>query len=177
MASASFQTPRMTAHRLSPADLTILRDIHTDLATMKTLSADGSVLAEETSRAILDQHLRHWAAYDFGMWVFLQRRNEEAIGYCGLRQYELQGAAEIELFFGVRSKFFRMGFGTEMARAVIAIGFQEIGLSSVIAFTLKDNAGSRALMATIGMGYQRLIEHAGLPHLMYRLNRVSLTIR
>jgi RimJ/RimL family protein N-acetyltransferase len=136
---------------------------------MKTLSVDESVPTEEMSRAIFAAHMKHWDLYDFGIWLFSKKTNAEFVGYCGLRNYRLSDADEIELYFGLRSRFFRLGFGTEMARAVTDIGFTELRLTSIIGFTAESNAGSRALMTKLGMSHDGIIEHAGLPHLMYRL--------
>jgi ribosomal-protein-alanine N-acetyltransferase len=169
MAPEHFEASRMIAYRPTHADFATLRKIHTDPATMKTLSEDGSILTEETSRAIFERHMLHWEKNYFGMWLFSLTRSGEAIGYCGLRNYTLQGTEEMELFFGVHSRFFRLAFGTEMARAVVDIGFRVLNLTSVIGFTLADNVGSTALMVGLGMKYDGLVEHAGLPRLLYRL--------
>ena len=167
----SFDTARLTARRPSDADFVVFRRIHTDTGTMKTLSVDGSVLTEKESREVLDRHLRHWDRNEFGIWLFSNLSNGKSIGYCGLRKYELGGEPETELFYGVRSKFFRMGYGFEMASAVVDAGFKDLDLRSVIAFTLADNSASRALMMKLGMQYEGVIEHACMPHVLYRLTR------
>ena len=167
----SFDTARMNARRPSEDDFSVFRDIHTDADTMKMLSVDGSVLTEKESREVLQRHLTHWTTNEFGVWLFANQLNGESIGYCGFRNYKLGSRPETELFYGVRSKFFRLGYGTEMARAVVDAGFKNLDLPSVIAFTLADNTASRALMMKLGMQYEGTIEHAGMPHLLYRLTR------
>ena len=141
----------MVAHRPSDDDFAVLRGIHTDAETMKTLSVNGSVLTEQESREVLDRHLTHWDANKYGIWLFSDLLNGESIGYCGLRNYKLGGRPETELFYGIRSRFFRMGYGIEMASAVVDAGFKNLDLPSVIAFTLADNTASRALMMKLGM--------------------------
>jgi ribosomal-protein-alanine N-acetyltransferase len=59
--------------------------------------------------------------------------------------------------------------GTEIAQAVLTVGFTEIRAPSVIGFTLSTNRASRALMTKLGMTYEGPMEHAGLPHQLYRL--------
>ncbi len=171
MSLNSFDTARMIARRPSEADFPLFRAIHTDAETMKMLSEDGSVLTKKQSREVLNRHLVHWDANEFGIWLFSELSNGENIGYCGLRNYKLGSRPETELFYGLRSKFFRMGYGIEMARAVVDAGFRNLDLPSVIAFTLADNAASRALMIKLGMQYEGAIEHAGMPHVLYRLTR------
>lgn len=169
MSLNSFDTKRLFARRPTETDFAVFRGIHTDAGTMKTLSADGSVLSEPESRAVLDRHLTHWKENGFGIWLFFDQVGGENIGYCGLRNYKLDDQAETELFYGVRSRVFQMGYGTEMARAVIDAGFKNLDLTSVIAFTLADNIASQALMIRLGMQYEGMIEHAGMPHVLYRL--------
>ena len=41
----------------------------------------------------------------------------------------------------------------------------------MISFTVHGNAASRAVMEKLGMTYERDLEHAGLPHVLYRLAR------
>ena len=173
MASPHFITPRLAAHRLSAGDFATFRAIHTDVLTMQTLSADGSIPSEEMSRAIFDRHLKHWDEHDYGLWLLSLTASGESVGYCGLRRMTLRGVAEVELFFGLHSRFFRQGLGTEIAHAVLEMGFREIRTASVIGFTLSTNRASRALMTKLGMTYEGPMEHAGLPHQLYRLTRSS----
>ena len=164
-----FETKRLAARRPTEADFPTFRQIHTDKGTMKSLSVDGSILTERQSREVLDRHLTQWESKAFGIWLFSAKSDGASIGYCGLRSYELQGSPEIELFYGVHSRHFRRGFGFEMAQAVVCQGFEVLGLPSLIAFTLEENVASRGLMVKLGMRYEGLIEHVGLPHVLYRL--------
>lgn len=50
-----------------------------------------------------------------------------------------------------------------MARAVLEIGFRDLAMRSLIAFTLPENTASRRVMEKLGMQYEGVIEHAGLP--------------
>ena len=59
-----------------------------------------------------------------------------------------------------------------MTRAVLAAGF-ELGLPDVVAFTLPENGRSRRVMEKSGLTYDKPIEWAGLPHVLYRIRRGS----
>lgn len=136
---------------------------------MATLSEDGSIIGESASRDILTRHIKHWDDHDFGVWLFDRSIDREPIGYCGLRTCASLDPPEIELFFGVRSQYFKNGFGTEMARTVLSLGFNDLNVKSVVGFTLENNSGSRALMAKIGMSYVGVVDHTGIPHCLYRI--------
>ena len=63
------------------------------------------------------------------------------------------------------------GLATELARAAIAVGFGPLGRETLVALTLPDNRASRRVMEKAGLGYERDVEHAGLPHVLYRIHR------
>jgi ribosomal-protein-alanine N-acetyltransferase len=69
---------------------------------------------------------------------------------------------------------------TEGARAVVRYGFEELGLDSVVSFTVPENLRSRRVMEKIGMTHDPRddFDHPLLPeghplrrHVLYRLTR------
>jgi len=133
--------------------------------------ADGQIPSEEQITALCERHLQHWARHGFGAWQIFETASGAYIGQCGIRNCRLQAESAIEIFFALRSPYFRRGFGTEMARAVMQIGFRDVGAESLVGFTLPENVGSRRLMEKLGMHYEGVVEHAGLPHVLYRIAR------
>jgi RimJ/RimL family protein N-acetyltransferase len=72
------------------------------------------------------------------------------------------------------------GLATEGARAVVSYGFEELGLDSVVSFTVPENLRSRRVMEKIGMTHDprddfdhpRLQDgHPLRRHVLYRLKR------
>jgi [ribosomal protein S5]-alanine N-acetyltransferase len=171
VAAAEFQTPRLTGRRLTPDSARLQWQLFTDPGTMRTLSIDGGTASDDQIREICTRHLQHWAEHQFGMWQIFEAATHDFVGNCGLRHYSLQGAPEIELFFALRSAYFRRGYATEMAAAVIDMGFEQIGAASIVSFTMAHNVGSRRVMMKLGMQYEGVIQHAGHPHVLYRLKR------
>jgi [ribosomal protein S5]-alanine N-acetyltransferase len=169
MATTLFRTARLTGRRIMEDGIVLQRELLTDPLTIRTLSADGLIPTEDEIQAICRRHLEHWAEHDFGLYQLFETGTGQFVGQCGLRHHEMLGVKELELFYALRSPFFRRGFGTEMTEAVTKIGFREIGARSIIAFTLPSNLGSLALMRRLGMHYEGQCLHAGLPHVLYRL--------
>ena len=54
-------------------------------------------------------------------------------------------------------------------RAAARWGFDQLGLDEIVSFTLAGNVASRGVMEQLGFSYDREVEHAGLPHVLYRL--------
>jgi ribosomal-protein-alanine N-acetyltransferase len=171
MAAAEFQTLRLTGRRLTPDSAALEWQLFTDTGTMRTLSVDGAAASDDQIREICTRHLQHWAEHHFGMWQIFEAATQDFVGNCGLRYYPLRGTEEIELFFALRSAYFRRGYATEMAAAVVDMGFEQIGAESIISFTMPQNVASRGVMVKLGMQYEGVIEHAGHAHVLYRLRR------
>jgi RimJ/RimL family protein N-acetyltransferase len=165
----TFATARLTAARRSAADYDDLRRLHQDPQAMATLSADGRPLAEELTRASLRSSLEHWERYGFGIWTFRDTLAGQFVGYCGLRRVVVESRDEVELLYALLPAYWGRGLATEMAQAVLALGFGRLGLADVVAYTLPTNRASRRVMEKAGFSYERDIVHAGLPHVLYRL--------
>ena len=56
-----------------------------------------------------------------------------------------------------------------MARENINRSYGEIGLPEVVGFTLTTNVASQRVLEKAGVVYERVLEHAGLPHWFGRL--------
>jgi RimJ/RimL family protein N-acetyltransferase len=46
-------------------------------------------------------------------------------------------------------------------------------VDDLVSFTLPDNRASRRVMEKIGFRHDTEVEHAGLPHVLYRLDRAN----
>jgi RimJ/RimL family protein N-acetyltransferase len=167
MMAARIRTARMVGDRIRAADFDELHRMNSDPAVMATL---GGVRSEEQTREFMAAALEHWERHGFGIWTFRAIADGSFVGRAGLRHVEVGGGHEIELLYAVCAEFWRRGFATEMADALVALGFRTLGQRSLVAFTLPDNRGSRRVMEKSGFRFERDIEWAGAPHVLYRIN-------
>ena len=65
------------------------------------------------------------------------------------------------------------GYATEMAEEAVRAAFTTLGLDALISYTTPDNEASQAVMRKLGMTYEADVENAGMPHVLYRLARVT----
>ena len=84
------------------------------------------------------------------------RQTGRLIGNCGLRQgaqvfHRSPDASEAELGYELDPFHWGNGYATEAARAMVAYGFQTLGLHRVFASCLGDNEASWRLMERLGM--------------------------
>jgi ribosomal-protein-alanine N-acetyltransferase len=130
----------------------------------------GGLRSEDETRRFLRDNLAHWDRYGYGLWTFRDKGAGEFIGRGGLRNVNVGGNDEVELAYALRAEYWGRGLATEMAAAILAVGFERLALTDVVAFTLPTNRASRRVMEKAGFGFERAIVHAGLPHVLYRIS-------
>jgi ribosomal-protein-alanine N-acetyltransferase len=167
------RTARLIGTPAGPSDFADLRRLHADSRVMATLSADGNVFREEQSRGFLDRAAEHWKTHGFGLWMFHEQATSDFVGYGGIKHALVEGRDAIELSYAITSDKWSKGFATEIALASLQLGFDELRLDRIVAFTLPHNRASRGVMENCGFKYDRDIVHAGLPHVLYSLEAGS----
>jgi RimJ/RimL family protein N-acetyltransferase len=120
---------------------------------------------------ILRRFVANWLEQRFGWWYLRERASGAFVGEVGLQRTEVEGEPVVEIGWTLLPAHWGRGYATEAARAALAYGFETAGLDEVVSFTLPHNLASRRVMEKLGMTYDRDIERAGLPHVLYRLTR------
>jgi RimJ/RimL family protein N-acetyltransferase len=90
-----------------------------------------------------------------------------SVGRGGLRHVILHGRPEVEINYALMPSCWGQGLATEIATASVELSGR-LGISSLVAFTLSDNRGSRRVMEKLGFGHERDIVYRGIPHVLYR---------
>jgi [ribosomal protein S5]-alanine N-acetyltransferase len=167
-----FTTNRLIAHPLRAEDLPELCLMHGDIEVMKYMG--GVRNEEETKRWLLD-NLDHWRLHGFGLWVFRHGVDAKFVGRCGLRRVQLNSDDEVELGYALVTRYWGAGLATEMANAILGIGFEQLGLRNVIALVDAANTASRSLAERLGFKFERTVEWKSLPTMLFRLERGQRT--
>jgi RimJ/RimL family protein N-acetyltransferase len=102
-----------------------------------------------------------------------ERRSGRTIGQMGLRRLGAPEPDAVELYYALMPGYWGRGLATEAARRVVEVGLLELGLTSITAITLLDNAASRAVMRGAGMRRLGTRWHAGAPHVLYGISRAA----
>jgi ribosomal-protein-alanine N-acetyltransferase len=163
-------TARLAGRRPEPGDADAYRRMFTD-ARIDEAAWPEHLRTADRAEAVLDDHVRHWARWGFGPWTALLQG--EPIGYAGLQHADVGGRPEVELAWFLDADHWSHGYATELAREAIRVAFAILELNAVVAQTTPANRASRAVMERLGMTYERDAVHAGLPHVIYRLDAGS----
>lgn len=155
------------------------------------MNADPAVMeffAARLSRAESDQFVDrieiHFRERGFGVFAAELRRDGAFIGFIGLNvpRFVAHFTPCVEIAWRLAAQYWGQGLATEGARAAMRNGFETLGLSEIVAFTLPTNLRSRRVMEKLGMTHDPTddFDHPGLPeshpmrrHVLYRLKRES----
>jgi [ribosomal protein S5]-alanine N-acetyltransferase len=122
---------------------------------------------------ILKRTIAHWDRWGFGAWTVLERGGDRVVGRVGLEYTSVLGHPEVEVAWFIDPDAWGCGYATEMAEEAVRAAFTTLGLDSLISYTTPENHASQAVMRKLGMDYEADIENAGMPHVLYRLSRVT----
>jgi ribosomal-protein-alanine N-acetyltransferase len=161
-----FETARLYAQRPRSEHLQDLGRIFSDPRAARTL---GGVRTAEQVALTLARFQQQWERTGYGPWLFYTRVEGRFAGYCGLLATRAGGSEGVELLYALLPDFWGRGLASEMAAEVVRMAFEQIGVTELVSHTLPTNRASRRVMEKAGSTYERDIEHAGLPHVLYRL--------
>jgi ribosomal-protein-alanine N-acetyltransferase len=117
--------------------------------------------------------MEEWDRLGWSLWTIRDLETGAFIGRGGLRPVTIEGVEEVELGYALRPEWWGRGLATEMSRVALEVGFERLGLESVVAFTMPTNVRSRHVMEKMGMTFERDIVWADMPHVLYRVRRTA----
>jgi RimJ/RimL family protein N-acetyltransferase len=165
-------TERLRGRRPEEGDLDDYVRIFTD-PRIDEESWPADLRTAEDAQKVLRGFIEHWERWDFGPWTVIERATDTAIGYVGLEHTTVNDRPEVEVAWFIDPGAWGNGLATEMAEEAMRAAFTTLGLDSVVSYTTTGNEASQAVMRKLGMTYEADIEHAGLPHVLYRIERIA----
>lgn len=132
----------------------------------------GGVRSGDETRDFLATNLAHWDRWGYGLWI-LRDQAGAFVGRAGLRHVALDGMDEVELAYALMPEFSGQGLGTEIGQALLGLGLRHFQLTRIIALTLTTNRASERIMVKLGMEFERTIDYAGKPHVLYSVAPTS----
>ena len=163
MPAAELRTDRLLLRGWTDADRDDFAELNTDPVVMEHFP---STLTRAESDAFVDRSEAGFKEHDFGFWAVEVTVTGEFIGFTGLsvprfRAAWMDGRPQqpvVEVGWRLKRSAWGRGYASEAARAVLALGFEELGLREIVSFTTVSNVRSQAVMQRIGM--TRLAEYS-----------------
>jgi len=160
----SFSTARLHAERLLPQHFDAIRAMDSDARYMALL---GGPRSESQTREYLTRNLKHWDEHNSGLWI-LRDADGEIAGRCVLRHLDVEGTDEVELGYGLHTRYWGRGLATEVAKELLRLGRTKLARETLVAVTRPENLGSQRVLVKTGLALEREIKYDGVPHLLFR---------
>ena len=165
---AIITTERLRLRPLGSGDLEQVHELWTDPGVRRFLF-DDQVISVEQAASEITQSNERFKTDGCGLWGATLRDKPELIGFCGYRPFH--DPPKLQLLYGFHPDHWSKGFATEAARAMIRFGFEQVGLSSILASADAPNTASLRVMEKAGMSFDRRETINGMDTISYSLDR------
>jgi RimJ/RimL family protein N-acetyltransferase len=148
--------PQPTA-RLAFREMTLA-----DLDDMASLLGDPVVMwvypepySRDGAREWIERNQRTYRERGFGLWLLMLRDTGEFVGECGLTPQVVEGTAEVEVGYHIRTQFQGLGLATEAAASCRDVARDVARLDRLVALIDHRNLASQRVAAKIGLTFER----------------------
>ena len=174
------QTTRLKLRQWQPSDYSHFAVMNADPEQMQFYPW---LLTTDESNALADRFRSLITQQGWGFWAVEHIEDGKFIGFVGLHRptYELAFTPCVEIGWRIAKQYWRNGYATEAASAVLRAAFECVGLMEVLAFTAVINHKSQAVMRRLHViNTQQNFEHPLVPenhplreHVLYRMDKLQ----
>ena len=142
------ETLRLELREFVPADADDLYRLDSDPRVVKYLG--GEPLSREEVEANLRRiRIGYRANYGLGIWRAARRDSGAFIGWFCLKY--MPKSTDVEVGYRLVPEAWGQGFATEGAQALVAYGFDDLGLYKIVGVTHRDNRASQRVLVKAGL--------------------------
>lgn len=165
-------TARLVLRAFAPGDGDDLHAMDGDDRVMRYLAGGLKGRTRAESDVTLERMIaRAAAAPGYGLLHASRREDGSFVGGCGL--FALPEGDGVEIAYRLRQACWGQGYATEMARAVLAHGFEALRLASVTGLAWPENVASQRVLQKIGMRAVGTAQHYGRQMHVYIAERAA----
>lgn len=148
-AGATIETERLVLRHWRADDIEPFHRLNSDERVMRffPFRRDRKQSAEMLER------IHQMVADDGFGWAAICLKDGTVIGFSGLSQINFETAftPAVEIGWRLLPEHWGAGYASEAARALVAHGFNELGLDEIVSFAVTTNTASTGVMRRIGM--------------------------
>ncbi len=146
------ETERLVLREIGLNDKAEMFRLHSHPEVQKYTGEAPIESIEEMEEAIRIR-LADYKTYGFGRWATFLKDRMQFIGWAGLAY--LPEFDEIDLGYRFLPKYWGEGYATEVSRAILQYGFNNLKLKRIIAIAMKENKASIKVMEKVGMKFEK----------------------
>jgi RimJ/RimL family protein N-acetyltransferase len=146
------ETPRLSMRQFTEDDVDNLFQLNSDPAVMRYLTGGRPMPLEEIRERIIPFHLAVYGRLDrLGTWAAESTATGEFLGWFHFRPGPGGDITDIDLGYRLRRSAWHKGYATEGSRALISMGFTDLGVERVLGHTMAVNSASRRVLEKCGL--------------------------
>ena len=146
------ETERLRLRPLAEADVAVVAQIWTD--PLVTHYMGGPRKFEEVCES-LAQDLRIEPPPRFDLWPVVEKASGQIVGHCGIIDKVVDDQPEFELVYVFAKSVWGQGYASEIAAALKACAFQQLGLARLVALVDPGNSASERVAVKVGMHHEK----------------------
>ena len=155
------ETPRLALRQFTEDDVANLFDLNNDPQVMRYITGGRPTPLEELRDEVIPFHLAVYERLDrLGTWA-AESAAREFLGWFHFRPGPGADISNVDLGYRLRRSAWNKGYATEGSRALIRMGFTDLGVERVFGHTMTVNAASRRVLEKCGMTLVRTTAYEG----------------
>lgn len=168
------ETERCLIRETTVADVEEFYRIYSDPSITKYMESLYEDPEEERAYA-RDYIDKVYSFYGFGIWTVVEKARNQVIGRAGICYRE--GYDDPELGFVIAAHEQGMGYATEVCRAIVQYGHEELGFERILAFVQPDNQASVRVCEKLKMQLFAQVEINGQLYQVYHHLQVNEAVQ
>lgn len=169
------ETNRLYLREMEQSDFNSLCKFLQDIEVMY---AYEHAFSNDKVQAWLDNQIRRYKQYGFGLWAIIKKDTNECIGDCGLTYQDFNGKEVLEIGYHLQKKFWHQGFATEVAIACKEYAFNNLKANEVFSIIRDNNIPSQKVAIRNGMTicgeFTKHYYNMDMPHWVYSIKNNNL---
>lgn len=166
-------TSRLLLRPPRTEDLASLFAIYGDPATNQYNPA-GPLTVIGQAETLLEDWIRHWTLHGCGLWTIATRASPDCVlGFGGIGLRKFGEVERLNLGYRLAVGAWGQGYATELSRAALEYGFDELKVSDVFALVRPAHTASIGVLEKIGMQRVDVLDDVPgqAPSFVYKISR------
>jgi RimJ/RimL family protein N-acetyltransferase len=152
-------TPRLALRATTEADITALQALIFSDGDVMRFAFAGAPMASEAAEDFIRKFFTFGDRLT-GMAVLTEKPAGEIIGFAGLSPCDALGADDFEIGFVLARRAWGRGIATEIGKAQLAFGFEQLECERLLGLVNPQNTPSIHALEKLGMRYVRKVAAA-----------------
>lgn len=166
------ETDRLYLRKMKQSDFNSLCDF---LQDSQVMYAYEHAFSNDEVQAWLDNQIRRYQKFGFGLWAIIKKDTGEFIGDCGLTYQDFNGKEVLEIGYHLQKKFWHQGFATECAIAYKEYAFNKLNANEVFSIIRDNNIPSQRVALRNGMNicgsFVKHYYNMDMPHIVFSVKK------